>query len=231
MPPLRAARADRRPRAPQMAQRVYGRGASHWPRVGRFLRQPQRAASWVETAPRRRAASLHLAVAFRSINSLLRKQEKRDSKGCQQQAYPFPVTLSFIADGLRRLRAVSAARRDANESVDVWRGLRNVESEVDFFAKGGTELAPMSGTTSLLVAVQYALGHAQGDTMHALLFKIVARSFIDRGANLSFLSCFPGEAEWCYPPLTFLSPTGRREAHTIAGIHFEIVEVEPRFSS
>jgi hypothetical protein len=57
---------------------------------------------------------------------------------------------------------------------------------VDFFAKGGTELAPMSGTTSLLVAVQYALGHAQGDTMHALLFKIVARSFIDRGANLSF---------------------------------------------
>lgn len=48
---------------------------------------------------------------------------------------------------------------------------------------------------------------------------------------VSFLSCFPGEAEWCYPPLTFLSPTGRREAHTIAGIHFEIVEVEPRFSS
>ena len=100
------------------------------------------------------ALRLYTSVAFRSINSLLRKQEKRDSKGCQQQAYPFPVTLSFIADGLRRLRAVSAARRDANESVDVWRGVRNVESEVDFFAKGGTELAPMSGTTSLLVAVQ-----------------------------------------------------------------------------
>ena len=109
--------------------------------------------------------------------------------------------------------------------------MRNVESEGDFYAKGGTELAPMSGTTSLTVAVQYALGHAQGDTAHALMFKIVARSFIDRGADLGFLSCLPGEAEWCYPPLTYLSPTGRRERHAIGGTLFEIVEVEPRFSS
>ena len=51
------------------------------------------------------------------------------------------------------------------------------------------------------------------------------------GADLTFLSCFPGEAEWCYPPLTYLSPTGRRERHAIGGTLFEIVEVEPRFSS
>ena len=177
------------------------------------------------------ALRLYTSAAFRSINGHLREQEKSDESGQHQPVYPFPVTLSFIADGLRRLRAVAATRKDANEAIDVWRGMRNVESDTDFYAKGGTELAPMSGTTSLTVAVQYALGHAQGDTAHALMFKIVARSFIDRGADLGFLSCFPGEAEWCYPPLTYLSPTGRRERHAIGGTLFEIVEVEPRFSS
>ena len=130
------------------------------------------------------ALRLYTSAAFRSINGHLREQEKSDESGGQNQpVYPFPVTLSFIADGLRRLRAVAAASKDASEAIDVWRGMRNVESDADFYAKGGTELAPMSGTTSLTVAVQYALGHAQGDTAHALLFKIVARQERERWSS------------------------------------------------
>lgn len=54
------------------------------------------------------------------------------------------------------------------------------------------------------------------------------------GADVQWLSAFPGEAEVLYPPLTYLKPTGRTEeivvgrggseAHELC---FTVVEVEP----
>ena len=51
------------------------------------------------------------------------------------------------------------------------------------------------------------------------------------GADLTFLSCFPGEAEMCFPPLTYLAPSGRREVFVVDGVEFEVIEVEPKFGS
>ena len=56
-------------------------------------------------------------------------------------------------------------------------------------------------------------------------------SFMERGADLTYLSAFPEEAEVLYPPLTFLRPTGSRESVTVDGMEFDIVEVAPTIGS
>ena len=47
----------------------------------------------------------------------------------------------------------------------------------------------------------------------------------ERGADVAWLSAFPGEKEVLFPPLTYLSPTGRTQK---VGDRFTIVEVTPR---
>ena len=71
--------------------------------------------------------------------------------------------------------------------------------------QGVSELAPMSTTSDPAVAIAY------GQSSNALLFKINATSFMNRGADITFLSAFPAEREFIFPPLTFLRPTGRKE--------------------
>ena len=89
----------------------------------------------------------------------------------------------------------------------------------------------MSTTADLAIAVQYSLSES------SLLFRIVTNSFMQRGADLQFLSAFPGEAEYLYPPLTFLRPTGRVVSIRInndevpelgkAEVHYTVMELEP----
>ena len=56
-------------------------------------------------------------------------------------------------------------------------------------------------------------------------------SFLATGADLQWLSAFPGEAEMLYPPLTFLKPTGKTDTVSVdfnGGLcSFTVVEVEP----
>lgn len=170
------------------------------------------------------ALRLYTCNCFRSLNGPLRRH-------VDGIPYPFPVTLLLIAEAIRLLRAVGAARSDANEPMDVWRGMKNLELTEGFATKGGTEVAPMSTTTDLRVAVSYSVGFSPAGASRALLFKLRAESFMDRGADLTFLSCFPGEAEMCFPPLTYLAPSGRREVFVVEGVEFEVIEVEPKFGS
>ena len=87
----------------------------------------------------------------------------------------------------------------------------------------------MSTTSNPAIAIAY--GHSE----HSVLFRVVSRSFMSQGADISFLSAFPGEREYLYPPLTFLQPTGRREVVNISTSRdagnmtsFTVVEVEPQ---
>ena len=50
------------------------------------------------------------------------------------------------------------------------------------------------------VAVSYAV---QKDTHSALLFRFVTRNNFSRGADVQWLSMFPGESETMFPLLTF----------------------------
>ena len=125
-------------------------------------------------------------------------------------------------------------RASANSPQVYWRGIRNVELGPDlpdgFMAQGGTEQAPMSTTKDFHIALEYSAG-----AQTRLILKIATSSFMDRGAALKYLSAFPAEEEFLYPPLTYLKPTGQQEVVTVpidgAKVTFHVVEVTPRFGS
>ena len=72
-----------------------------------------------------------------------------------------------------------------------------------FMKKGGTELAPMSTTAELWVALQYSQGPS--GTISTLLW-LRTENFMDRGVDLEWLSAFPHEKEFLYGPLSYLKP-------------------------
>ena len=61
----------------------------------------------------------------------------------------------------------------------------------------------------------------------ALPSSLRAQSFMQRGADLTFLSAFPAEREYLFPPLTYLQPTGKVVEVVQGGSIFTVVEVEP----
>lgn len=165
---------------------------------------------------------LYTTAAFRSINEPLRGHGVHASK-----PHPLPLTVAYLDDGIKRLRAVNKPDHEADTpTVSLYRGMRNLELPAEFRERGGTELAPMSTTLDLRVALDYS-----DKAEKRLLFKVLTSSFIDRGADLSFLSAFPQEVEILYPPLTLLLPTGREDTIAVGGIEYCVVEVEPRFAS
>jgi hypothetical protein len=87
------------------------------------------------------------------------------------------------------------------------------------------QLAPLSATTNLEVALQYSKAE------HSLLFKLRTDSFMQRGASVGFLSAFPAEDEVLFPPLTFLKPTGKRTDVDHRGRALTIIEVVPHFGT
>ena len=115
------------------------------------------------------------------------------------------MTVAYLADGIKRLRAVCADEDDRNEARDFWRGMRNIEVPEAFARDGGTEYAPMSTSADLQVALRYS-DHAE----KRLLFKVITRGFIDRGADLRYLSAFPDEIEFLYPPLASVKTVNMR---------------------
>ena len=80
----------------------------------------------------------------------------------------------------------------------------------DFLTRGGTELATMSTTSSLAVALRYA------SSASPVLLRLQLRSFMERGATIAFCSAFPAESEVVYPPMTYVKPVG--EARELGGI-------------
>jgi hypothetical protein len=167
-------------------------------------------------APHVLALRLYTTAAFRSLNNPL-----RETAG-DRRPHAFPITINFIKEAISQLRAVEADLENAAKSIDLWRGLKDVTPADDFMATGGTELAPMSTTTSLAVAVQCSLSPS------SLILKLKTDSFMDRGADLGWVSAFPDEAEVLFPPLTFLQPTGRSMSVESHGMRFLIVEVAPK---
>lgn len=136
--------------------------------------------------------------------------------------------MAFIADGIKKLRAKHAEGGSATQVVQLYRGMRNLAISDAFMAerRGGTELAPMSTTSDIGVAASYSLSGA------SLLFKLKVNNFMQFGADLQWLSAFPAEAEICYPPLTYLQPTGRVERVKLleGTVTYTVVEVEPHIS-
>ena len=160
------------------------------------------------------ALRLYSTAVYKSINAPL-----RDTK--RSGPHPLAITVSFVDEGVRRLRAIGASEDGAIASVDLWRGMRNAEMPDEFLQLGGTELAPMSTTTSLKVAMEYCASKS------ALILRLNTSSFMERGADIGFLSAFPNEKEVLYPPLTFLRATGAKQTVTVGDGSVTILEVIP----
>ena len=128
-----------------------------------------------------------------------------------------------ITDGLKQLRALDAESDEATQTIELYRGFTDMQVTEEFKKKGGSEAAPMSTSKSQNVACGYAIRN--GKRKGALLMKIVTTNNLQRGADLSFLSMFPGEKETLYPPLTFVQPTGREQVVEHGDFKLTIIEV------
>ena len=168
------------------------------------------------------ALRLYTTRAFLLINIPLRDLGRHE----RGEAHPLPVTVAFLAEAIRRLRAVGAKLANARSPVVLYRGLANRTVPPAFFKEGGTEYAPMSTTNDLSVAVEYSASRMTSRS--SVLLRMVTKSFIERGADISYLSAFPGEAEVLFPPLTYLKPSGRTEEVDTGDASFTIIDVVPR---
>ena len=101
--------------------------------------------------------------------------------------------------------------------------MRDVRLPEVFLEKGGTEVAPMSTTADLRTAVRYAASRS------SVLLRLLADSFITRGADISYLSAFPSESEYLYPPLAYLKPARTKPVVYQRGekLKFVVIDVVP----
>ena len=82
----------------------------------------------------------------------------------------------------RKLRPPGASQNKPNI---FWRGVKNASVDEDFMNNGGTESAPMSTTTKLKIALEYSA------STHPILMRLKPETFLESGASVAFLSCFP----------------------------------------
>ena len=170
------------------------------------------------TQPEVAALRIYTTHIYKYMNGPLRDDERY----CRGEACPLPVTTHFAVQAIRKLRGLKA---DRIFPITLWRGMRNRAIADNFQGAGGTELAFMSTTSSLEVAVRYSLSR------ESLLLKFVVPDFLSVGADLQWLSAFPSEAEILFPPLTYLKPSGSTQKVTLQHggeqLRFTFVEVAP----
>eukprot|EP00662_Eupelagonemidae_sp_cell21_P057706 gene57706-biopygen6140 len=141
------------------------------------------------------ALRLYTGSIYPLVNGPLRKETK---------PHPLMATCYFISEGIKKLRAVED-EHDPMEQRTFFRGMKDLKVPVDFAKQGGVEMACMSTTLRKDLAFHYS------KSTNGLVFQVNARNFMSRGANLEFLSIFPNEKEYLYPPGTFMFPQSIKE--------------------
>ena len=169
------------------------------------------------------AARYYSTLGYLNINMPLRDPERR-SNG---EPHPLPATVYHLNSAIKKLRAWTTTAPNAHTSFDLFRGMGDRSVMEDFMCQGGTEFAPMSTTAELDIALKYS----QGKSGHAVLLWLHSKNFMDRGVDLKWLSAFPHEAEYLYPPLSYLKPTREEPTVvTIGAVVYQVVEVEIQMS-
>jgi len=166
------------------------------------------------------ALRFYTTHAFKYLNNPLRRTKEYFDVN---RPHPMPLMITYISEGIKKLRAVYAAKGGGVTKTVLWRGMKNLRVSDAFMEmrRGGTELAPMSTTSDLSIAAHY--GVSEG----SLVLRVKVDNFMQHGADVQWLSAFPAEAEVVFPPLTYLQPTGRTQAWEMGDNMFYVVEVEP----
>ena len=99
--------------------------------------------------------------------------------------------------------------------------MKDLGLTMEFLQNGGTEFACLSTSASKDVAVNFAVSELP------LVFKFETTDFTSRGADISFLSVYPGEQEALYPPLTLRSV--KTETDDVGGKSMLVATVQPVF--
>lgn len=159
------------------------------------------------------ALRLYTSPVYPSINDPLRRKSR---------PHPLAAVVYFVDAGIKKLRAADTASGDVTSVATFWRGLKNLRLPEDFLTRGGTECGCMSTSASRDIAAGFAASE------HPLLVKFVTKGFMNRGADLEWLTVFPGECEALYPPLTYIRPI-KAEFDQIGGARAVVIEVEPVF--
>lgn len=136
--------------------------------------------------------------------------------------HPLPVTVHLIADALKLLREEDGPRY-------LYRGLTDRDVPPEFLERGGTELAPMSTTSDVDQAIAYAM--QSPCNRHCVMMRCITNLAHDRAPDISFLSAFPAEREYLFPPLTYLKPSvgGRTTFRERDGsAYFEVIDIMVR---
>jgi len=155
---------------------------------------------------------------FTGINSPLRDLTRREKK----EPHKLGVLVFILTNAIKKLRAWAANAPDAYTAVDLFRGMSNRKIFDRFMQQGGTELAPMSTTADLSIALKYS----QGGNIATLLW-LRTENFMDRGVDLTWISAFPHEREFLYSPLCYLKPIQQKPAILIVGTStYQIVELK-----
>lgn len=180
-------------------------------RLSDFVKQPHaklaKLKEWHVAALR-----IYTTNSFRKLNGPLREGIR---------PHPFANTVYYLAAALKKLRQVQSKLdpESFNQEVILWRGMANAQLDLEMLRKaGGTEMAPMSTTQSKDVALKYASSETP------LIFKYKTKA-LSTGVSLKFLSVYPMEEEYLYPPGTFLSFEGVEEVDG-----FKIVTISPQIS-
>ena len=141
------------------------------------------------------ALRIYTSSSYTCFNNHLRKNTK---------PHPFKMSVYYLNEAIKQLRSVGAEFPDYYEEVSFWRGMRDRTIMAEFKKKGGTEMAPMSTSRDKTVAFKYA---ASGTPL-VFHYKAIA---LQQGVSIEFLSLYPKEKEYLYPPLTYLSPLDHAE--------------------
>jgi hypothetical protein len=159
------------------------------------------------------ALRLYTSSTFRVINGPLRANYK---------PHPLAATTLFISNALKKLRACHMDKRRFRTTY-LWRGMRDRSVSETFMLTGGSELACMSTSSDLAVVASYARSKVP------LLLRLKVDSPMELGADLRWVSIYPGEAEVLYPPLTFVKPLYKQLIKgSEGGI---VVTIKPSFPS
>lgn len=159
------------------------------------------------------ALRLYTTSTYATMNSPLRTDPPT-------QPNPLAATTYYASQGIKLLRSVAGNLPNAHEAQDLWRGMKDMTISDAFFESGGTEFACMSTSTSQEVAIDFA------ESTIPMILKLETKDFMSRGADISFLSVYPGEGETLFPPLTFLRPIAR-QAIKRKGKTYLMVRCEP----
>ena len=87
----------------------------------------------------------------------------------------------------------------------------------------------MSTSKDVRVALSYSRPSAGARCDSVLILRLKAASFMDQGVSLSYLSAFPQEQEYLYPPLTFLKLEGGMVSFVYEKTRYEIIDVSPHY--